>query len=119
MDPIDEECLSGYRPSSYYPVKPGDIINQSYAVKVQLGFGRSSTTWFCTDQDQKFKALKISTASDRKMEDRQDGSECQSRGSSPIFCYHSLLLLLLLLLLHVRHAAVLRLCQIYAELESG
>lgn len=41
MDPIDEECLSGYRPSSYYPAKLGDVINQSYAVKVKLGFGRT------------------------------------------------------------------------------
>lgn len=50
MNPIDEECLSGYRASSYYPVQLGDVIHRLYTVKVKLGFGRSSTTWLCTDQ---------------------------------------------------------------------
>lgn len=62
LDPIDKECLSGYRPSSYYPVKLGDVINQSYAVKVQLGFGRSSTTWFCTDQEYDLLTVSSSAA---------------------------------------------------------
>ncbi|CZT19204.1 uncharacterized protein RCC_05050 [Ramularia collo-cygni] len=61
---VDEEFLSGYRPSSYFPVKSGDVIHQVYNVKVKLGFGRSSTSWLCTDQSGAFKVLKISTASD-------------------------------------------------------
>ncbi|KJX92391.1 protein kinase [Zymoseptoria brevis] len=61
-DRIDEETLSDYKASDYYPVKLGDVIRDEYTVKVKLGFGRHSTTWLCTDRTQAYKTLKILTA---------------------------------------------------------
>jgi hypothetical protein len=49
-DLIDEETTSDYASSKYYPVKLGDVINNTYTVKVKLGYGRHSTTWLCKDK---------------------------------------------------------------------
>jgi len=56
---IDEETLSGYKSSNYYPVKLGEVIQGMYTVKTKLGFGRSSTTWLCTDQKYVRHALSL------------------------------------------------------------
>ncbi|KXT07398.1 hypothetical protein AC578_417 [Pseudocercospora eumusae] len=87
-DRIDEETLSGYNPSNYYPVKLGEVIRNMYTVKVKLGFGRNSTTWLCTDQNNSFKVLKLSTAGDgglretsvfKHLRSRSAGSKKQGR----------------------------------------
>ncbi|CAK4034805.1 CMGC SRPK kinase [Lecanosticta acicola] len=59
---IEEESLSRYKSSNYYPVILGDVIGGQYVVKAKLGFGGHSTTWLCTDERQNFKVLKVLTA---------------------------------------------------------
>jgi serine/threonine-protein kinase SRPK3 len=49
MEKIDEESLSDYDPRSYYPVQSNEIVCGSFKTKVKLGYGRTSTTWLCTD----------------------------------------------------------------------
>ncbi|KAF2210680.1 hypothetical protein CERZMDRAFT_121775 [Cercospora zeae-maydis SCOH1-5] len=61
---IDEETLSGYQSSNFYPVKLGDVIRDTYTVRAKLGYGGNSTTWLCTDVKNSFKVLKLSTAGD-------------------------------------------------------
>ncbi|CAK1360313.1 unnamed protein product [Cercospora beticola] len=61
---IEEETLAGYKSSKYYPVKIGETIQDTYKIRVKLGYGRHSTTWLCTDLQNSFKVLKILTAND-------------------------------------------------------
>lgn len=79
---IEEEALSSFDSSTYYPAKIGEVIGNEYTVKVKLGFGRDSTTWLCSDQRytsfasasgdstdgvfprKQFKVLKVLTARD-------------------------------------------------------
>jgi serine/threonine-protein kinase SRPK3 len=49
MERIDEESLSDYDPKSYYPVQSNDTVGGIFRAKVKLGYGRTSTTWLCTD----------------------------------------------------------------------
>jgi hypothetical protein len=46
---IDEESISDYDSSSYYPVQLNETFGGSYTAKVKLGFGRTSTIWLCKD----------------------------------------------------------------------
>jgi hypothetical protein len=46
---IDEESISDYDPARYYPVQLNETLCGSYKTRVKLGFGRTSTTWLCTD----------------------------------------------------------------------
>lgn len=46
---IDEESISDYDPARYYPVQLNETLGGSYKTRVKLGFGRTSTTWLCTD----------------------------------------------------------------------
>lgn len=81
---IEEETLSGYKSSKYYPATTGENIRDTYKIRVKLGYGRHSTTWLCTDVQyvecldligslpllifmmcrNSFKVLKILTAND-------------------------------------------------------
>lgn len=81
---VEEETLSGYKSSSYYPVQIGEVLRDTYTIRVKLGYGRHSTTWLCTDvayvkyliligslhlsiitkRRNSFKVLKVSTAND-------------------------------------------------------
>jgi hypothetical protein len=49
MEKIDEESLSDYDPKSYYPVQFNENVGGIFRAKVKLGYGRTSTTWLCTD----------------------------------------------------------------------
>ncbi|KAF2756313.1 kinase-like protein [Pseudovirgaria hyperparasitica] len=62
MDLVDEESLSHFDPSRYYPARIGDSIGSSCIIRSKLGYGRSSTTWLCQDLNKHFKVLKILTA---------------------------------------------------------
>ncbi|KAI7682272.1 hypothetical protein KC319_g1105, partial [Hortaea werneckii] len=46
---VEEETVPNYNPSRYYPVQIGDIFLDRYEVLGKLGFGSTSTTWFCRD----------------------------------------------------------------------
>ncbi|SMQ49053.1 unnamed protein product [Zymoseptoria tritici ST99CH_3D7] len=59
---IDEETISGYKSTNYYPINVGDTICDDYKIKAKLGYGRDSTVWLCTNKSQSFKTLKVSTA---------------------------------------------------------
>ncbi|KAI6896852.1 hypothetical protein D0869_09670 [Hortaea werneckii] len=57
---IEEETVPNYDSSRYYPVEIRDIFQDRYEVLGKLGYGATSTTWFCRDQyDEDFKVLKI------------------------------------------------------------
>ncbi|KAL4803101.1 kinase-like domain-containing protein [Aspergillus unguis] len=46
---IDEEKCPGYNPRSYYPAKPGEVLNDKYQLLVKAGFGTQSTVWIARD----------------------------------------------------------------------
>ncbi|GAB1742048.1 hypothetical protein NU219Hw_g7438t1 [Hortaea werneckii] len=57
---IEEETVPNYDARHYYPVEIRDIFQGRYEVLGKLGYGATSTTWFCRDQyDEDFKVLKI------------------------------------------------------------
>lgn len=63
---IDEETLPGYDADDYYPVKPGQLLNDRYMVHTKLGYGRDSTVWLCEDQQRNsFRTLKLGVKSDK------------------------------------------------------
>jgi hypothetical protein len=47
--PIEEECKPGYDPKHFYPVKLGDVLNDTYQVIAKIGYGASSTVWLGKD----------------------------------------------------------------------
>ncbi|KAI7480069.1 hypothetical protein KC357_g4049 [Hortaea werneckii] len=57
---VEEETVPNYDTSRYYPVEIRDIFQDRYEVLGKLGYGTTSTTWFCRDlDDEDFKVLKI------------------------------------------------------------
>ena len=46
---VDEEKIPGYRPDSYFPANPGDLIENRYQLNAKLGWGASSTVWLARD----------------------------------------------------------------------
>ncbi|KAI6824809.1 hypothetical protein KC342_g11379 [Hortaea werneckii] len=57
---IEEETVPNYKSSRYYPVQIRDVFQDRYEVLGKLGYGATSTTWFCRDQyAEDFKVLKI------------------------------------------------------------
>ncbi|KAI7279632.1 hypothetical protein KC345_g5242 [Hortaea werneckii] len=57
---VEEETVPNYNSSRYYLVQIRDIFLNRYEVLGKLGFGSTSTTWFCRDHHAKnFKVLKI------------------------------------------------------------
>ncbi|KAI7714157.1 hypothetical protein KC353_g7017 [Hortaea werneckii] len=57
---VEEETVPNYDSSRYYPVQIRDIFQDRYEVLGKLGYGATSTTWFCRDQyAENFKVLKI------------------------------------------------------------
>lgn len=47
---VEEETVPNYDSSRYYPVQIRDIFQDRYEVLGKLGYGATSTTWFCRDQ---------------------------------------------------------------------
>ncbi|GFN18401.1 kinase domain-containing protein [Aspergillus tubingensis] len=64
---IEEEKVPGFKPSAYFPVKPGYIFNDRYEALTKLGWGTSSTVWLVRDLQQwkwlpeRYLTLKIGT----------------------------------------------------------
>ncbi|RAH55947.1 kinase domain-containing protein [Aspergillus piperis CBS 112811] len=48
----EEEKVPGFKPSAYFPVKPGYIFNDRYEALTKLGWGVSSTVWLVRDLQQ-------------------------------------------------------------------
>ncbi|OCL03204.1 CMGC protein kinase [Glonium stellatum] len=46
---IEEERIPGYNPKNFYPVNPGDILNNRYRIVAKLGWGTTSTVWLAQD----------------------------------------------------------------------
>lgn len=46
-EPIEEESLTYFKSSRYYPAKLGQVIQDEYKVQAKLGYGATSTTWLC------------------------------------------------------------------------
>ncbi|KAL9100958.1 MAG: hypothetical protein Q9163_003722 [Psora crenata] len=67
---VEEESLSHYNTSQYYPVRLNQIFSSRYKIAAKLGFGGSSTVWLCEDlTDKTYKALKIGVC--RKSESQE------------------------------------------------
>lgn len=58
---IEEEKLSHYKPTKFYPVHIGEIFQDRYKVIGKLGYGSASTVWLCRDacEQGKYVALKV------------------------------------------------------------
>ena len=48
---VQEETVPNYDTSRYYPVEIRDVFQDRYEVLGKLGYGTTSTTWFCRDQE--------------------------------------------------------------------
>lgn len=46
---MEEEKLSYYDPTLFYPVQIGDVLYNRYQAIAKFGFGSTSTTWLCKD----------------------------------------------------------------------
>ena len=46
---VEEESLSHYNTSQYYPVHLNQTFCSRYKIAAKLGFGGSSTVWLCED----------------------------------------------------------------------
>ncbi|KAF2774313.1 protein kinase [Teratosphaeria nubilosa] len=46
---VEEETLLNYNHEDFYPVKIGERLDARYQVIGKLGYGASSTVWFCRD----------------------------------------------------------------------
>ncbi|KZT20468.1 putative CDK4/6 [Neolentinus lepideus HHB14362 ss-1] len=59
---VEEEQFSWYNPSTYYPVRIGQLFQSRYQVLSKLGYGTSATVWLCRDlMDHRYVALKVCT----------------------------------------------------------
>ncbi|KAL5901563.1 hypothetical protein ACKVWC_001354 [Pyricularia oryzae] len=63
LDPsvdMEEETLSYYDPTLFYPVQIGDVLYNRYQAIAKFGFGSTSTTWLCKDLvDHRHVVLKV------------------------------------------------------------
>jgi serine/threonine-protein kinase SRPK3 len=48
-DLVEEETLSHYNVSQYYPAHVNQTLCSRYQIAAKLGFGGSSTVWLCED----------------------------------------------------------------------
>lgn len=48
---LEEETLPHYRHANFFPVQIGMVLNERYKVLGKLGYGTSSTVWFCRDKE--------------------------------------------------------------------
>merc|ERR1712196_557272 len=46
----DDEGQDGYRKGGYHLVTVGELYNERYCVKANLGWGHFSTVWLCQDK---------------------------------------------------------------------
>ncbi|EPQ57717.1 kinase-like protein, partial [Gloeophyllum trabeum ATCC 11539] len=57
---VEEECFSWYSPSTYYPVRIGEIFRSRYQALSKLGYGTSATVWLGRDLvEHRYVALKV------------------------------------------------------------
>lgn len=47
--PVEEEQVPDYRPEFYYPVNPGQVLNNRYKILTKIGWGTASTIWLAED----------------------------------------------------------------------
>ncbi|KAI2912925.1 hypothetical protein CBS147320_10696 [Aspergillus niger] len=95
---IEEEKIPGFKPSAYFPVKPGHIFNDRYEALTKLGWGVSSTVWLVRDLQQwkwlpeRYLTLKIGTCDYAKgHESHELNMEQCIRDSNPKHPGHPLL----------------------------
>ena len=50
MPLVEEETVSHYKNTVYYPAYPSQLLNDRYRLRVKLGFGGGSTVWLSNDQ---------------------------------------------------------------------
>ncbi|EEP80717.1 predicted protein [Uncinocarpus reesii 1704] len=65
-EPIEEERLPYYDPTSFFPAKPGYIFHNRYEAIAKVGWGTCSTVWLARDlqriwRSERFVTLKIGT----------------------------------------------------------
>jgi len=46
---IEEEEFEWYSPSTFYPVRIGQLFQSRYQALSKLGYGSSATVWLCRD----------------------------------------------------------------------
>lgn len=46
---VDEEIHPEYRPSSFYPARPGEVLARKFQLLVKIGWGSQSTVWLARD----------------------------------------------------------------------
>lgn len=57
---LEEQTLSRFREKRYYPVRPGQVLNDRYHVITKLGFGAHSTVWLTRDRKtQDYSCVKV------------------------------------------------------------
>lgn len=57
---LEEETLPTYRRQDFFPIVNGMVLKDRYKVLGKLGYGSSSTVWFCWDRQQKrYVAVKV------------------------------------------------------------
>jgi serine/threonine-protein kinase SRPK3 len=50
--PIEEETIPGFNSRNFYPVNPGDLLNNRYRIVAKVGWGTTSTVWLAQDTQQ-------------------------------------------------------------------
>ncbi|TAQ87688.1 hypothetical protein B7494_g3996 [Chlorociboria aeruginascens] len=45
----EEERIPGYNPKNFFPVNPGDLLNNRYRIVAKIGWGTTSTVWLAQD----------------------------------------------------------------------
>ncbi|TFK46646.1 putative CDK4/6 [Heliocybe sulcata] len=57
---VEEEAFPWYNPSTYYPVRLGQVFQSRYQALAKLGFGTSATVWLGRDlMEHRYVALKV------------------------------------------------------------
>ncbi|PYI17643.1 kinase-like protein [Aspergillus violaceofuscus CBS 115571] len=70
QEPVDEELCPDYDSATYYPAKPGEILEQRFQLLSKIGWGSQSTVWLARDipkfrwQPEETVALKIINSND-------------------------------------------------------
>ncbi|RAL03696.1 kinase-like protein [Aspergillus ibericus CBS 121593] len=84
---LEEETLSWYSPSDFYPVKIGEVFQSRYQVIGKLGYGGYSTVWLCRDlQQHAYVTLKVF---ERNSEEGQRETEAYSHLNSLSIADHA------------------------------
>lgn len=46
---VDEEVCPGYNSATFYPAKPGELLDNKFQLLVKIGWGSQSTVWLARD----------------------------------------------------------------------